>query len=251
MRWCVNTKGSRGAEPAPGPPAAPLQVRGLKDEHQLFLLTSKIRLRSLAGFLQTSHPLPSFHLIHGLLTMASGGYSSPGRNIRKKRSSEMMFMTITFTFPSLDVVFLPAQLWWHSLGSCWCRLPGQEPQQRGRCLTPSPFLTPPSQPPPPGETQPLLPYLSLQQFVPSTRQLYLPAAVFVQALRGLDKPAFKHAAAAGGEGRELLGDCKEAPRRTSALSFLPPLLSCTTLAPLSIRLARKTRRVGAALPGLP
>lgn len=30
----------------------------------------------------------------------------------------MTFVTITFTFPSPDVFFLPAQLWWHSLGSC-------------------------------------------------------------------------------------------------------------------------------------
>lgn len=104
----------------------------------------------------------------------------------------MLFMTITFTFPSLDVVFLPAQLWWHSLGSCQHPLvpsPRAGAPALGRCLTPSLFLTPPSQPLPPGETEPLLHYLSSQQFVPSTRQLYLPAAMFVQASRGLDKPA--------------------------------------------------------------
>lgn len=47
--------------------------------------------------------------------------------------------------------------------------------------------------------------------------------MFLQASRGLDKPAVQTRLAAG-EGRELLGDCKEARRQTSALSFLPPRL---------------------------
>lgn len=42
----------------------------------------------------------------------------PREKRKEKRYSEMTFVTITFTFSSLDVVFLPAQLWWHSLGSC-------------------------------------------------------------------------------------------------------------------------------------
>lgn len=49
---------------------------------------------------------------------------------------------------------------------------------------------------------------------------------------------------AAGEGRGLLGDCKEARRQTSDFSFLPP--RCTTLAPHG-KAARKTRSVGAEL----
>lgn len=139
---------------------------------------------------------------------------------------------------------------WVPASTRWCRLRVREPQQQGRCLTPSPFLTPPSQPLPRGEHSPCcIACLHSSSFpAPGSFIYLLLSTVFVQASRGLDKPAVQtrcSAVAVRGE------NCKEAPGQTSALSFLPPLLSCTTLAPLSIRLARKTRHVGAALQGLP
>lgn len=95
---------------------------------------------------------------------------------------------------------------WVPASTRWCRLPMREPQQRGRCLTPSPFLTPPSQPLPRGRAQPLLHCLSPQQFVPSTRQLYLPAAQR-RVCTGLERTrqacGSNTLLGGGGEGREL------------------------------------------------
>lgn len=167
----------------------------------------------------------------------------------------MLFMTITFTFPSLDVVFLPAQLWWHSLGSCQHPLvpsPRTGAPALGRCLTPSLLLTPPPNPCPRGRHSPCCITCLCSSLFPAPGSFIYLLLCLYRPREDSTSLQFKHAAAAAGaEGRELLVDCKEAPRQTSALSFLPPLLSCTTSAPLNIRLARKTRHVGAALPGLP
>lgn len=166
----------------------------------------------------------------------------------------MTFVTITFTFPSPDVVFLPAQLWWHSLGSCQHPLvpsPRAGAPAAGKVphTIPIPHSSIPASAPGESTTPCCIACLRSSSFpAPGSFIYLLLSAVFVQASRGLDKPAVQtrcSAVAVRGE------NCKEAPGQTSALSFLPPLLSCTTLAPLSIRLARKTRHVGAALQGLP
>lgn len=95
---------------------------------------------------------------------------------------------------------------WVPASTRWCCLRVREPQQQGRCLTPSPFLTPPSQPLPQGRAQPLLHCLSPQQFVPSTRQLYLPAAQR-RVCTGLERTrqacGSNTLLGGGGEGREL------------------------------------------------
>lgn len=121
----------------------------------------------------------------------------------------MTFVTITFTFPSPDVVFLPAQLWWHSLGSCQHPLvPSPRAGAPAAGKVPHTIPIPHSSIPAsaPGRAQPLLHCLSPQQFVPSTRQLYLPAAQH-RVCTGLERTrqacGSNTLLGGGGEGREL------------------------------------------------
>lgn len=163
-----------------------------------------------------------------------------------------MPVTITFTFSSLDVVFQPAQLQWHSLDSCQ-HLSRSPSSGEGASHHPHSWLLHL----PRGRHSPCCITLPVFAAVCSQHQAALftccSAPCLYKPREDSTSLRFKRCCSevAGKGERELLGDCKEAPRQTSALSFLPPLLSCTTLAPLNIRLARKTRHVGAALQRRP
>lgn len=188
-------------------------------------------------------------------------FSPRSNECRKKRYSEMVLVTISFTFSSLDAIFqlglclrACSSVVWVSASTRWCRLPVQEPQQQGRCLTPSPFLAPPSQPLPLGDSAaPDASPVFASLFPAPSSFIYLLLstrccrAMFLQASRGLDKPAVQTCSAVAARGENCWVIAKRPGGKPQP--FHSCLLSCTTLA-LHNRVARKTRHVGAALQGL-
>lgn len=108
-----------------------------------------------------------------------------------------------------------------SLGSCQLSPHAGAP----RCLTPSPLLTPPSQPPPLGHSTAPAALPVFAAVCSQHQQLYLFTCSSVLCLYRPREDStslrFKHR-----EGKELLGDCREAPEANLS-PFIPvssPLL---------------------------
>lgn len=137
---------------------------------------------------------------------------------------------------------------------CW--LPLEEPQQWGRCLRPFPFLAPPSQPLPLGDSaapdacttllsNSLFP--ALGSFIYLLLRMRFCSAVFLQASRRLNKPVVQTRSAVTVRGENCWVIAKRPGGKPQP--FHSCLLACTTFI-LHNRVARKRSHVGTAPQGL-